>query len=97
MSACELREEGGDPSSLMHMYVRMGYTVCTEGVYNRSASLSIDIYRDRDIYIHGRGGKTDILLDIFMRYFLCFVLTNVSVEVDRGDDLYPTGTAALWK
>jgi hypothetical protein len=45
----------------------------------------------------GGVAMTDILLDIFMRYFLCFVLTNVSVEVDRGDDLYPTGTAALWK
>ena len=72
MSACELREEGEDPSSLMHMYVRMGYTVCTEGVYNRSASLSIDIYRDRDIYIHGRGGNDRYIAGYIYEVFSLF-------------------------
>ena len=72
----------------MHMYVQKGYTVCTEGVYNRSASLYIDIYIEIEIYIYMGGvGMTVILLDIFMRYFLCFVSTNVSAEVDVGDDL----------
>ena len=51
LSACGLREERRP--SLAYAYVRKGYTVCTEGVYNRSALLYIDIYiyRDRDIYI----------------------------------------------
>ena len=56
----------------MHMYVQKGYTVCTEGVYNRSASLYIDIYIEIEIYIYGWGGNDSYIAGYIYEVFSLF-------------------------